>query len=313
MSNPWLITIRSLLRDLKSSLQHSRTKIAKPDKSQLEQLNISIQQTYHISGLDNFCVIETFLNTKSRQSDINIMAQLFRSEFLTADFASEYVSSLLLAWIEDDMGEQIVDGLRTKWKPVLKFPNDTYTDGIRIERILSLRQQQPLPSRKNPIYISFIVRKEHRSDAVITSTELYTLFCTMARQMKKQSSSHIETIEVRMIVVYSRWVQIITAKSTQAYITSIINGYNDIAGEMQISQTPWFNFSSILGRHCVLLAVFEGIRVRSSDVNVKAQIPDLKAKVSLVDFTIKEQFSMTRKRKISTTEEYENGNKRMKR
>ncbi|KAF7921718.1 uncharacterized protein EAE98_008565 [Botrytis deweyae] len=298
MSNPWLITIRSLLRDLKSSLQHSRTKIAKPDKSQLEQLNISIQQTYHISGLDNFCVIETFLNTKSRQSDINIMAQLFRSEFLTADFASEYVSSLLLAWIEDDMGEQIVDGLRTKWKPVLKFPNDTYTDGIRIERILSLRQQQPLPSRKNPIYISFI------------SSILYSV---PWQDMKKQSSSHIETIEVRMIVVYSRWVQIITAKSTQAYITSIINGYNDIAGEMQISQTPWFNFSSILGRHCVLLAVFEGIRIRSSDVNFKAQIPDLKAKVSHVDFTVKEQFSMTRKRKISSTEEYENGNKRMKR
>ncbi|THV43733.1 hypothetical protein BGAL_0992g00010 [Botrytis galanthina] len=313
MSYPWLVTIRSLLRDLKCSLQHTRTKIAKPDKSQLEQLNISIQQTYHISGLDNFCTIETFLNTKSRQSDINIMALLFRSEFLTADFASEYVSSLLLAWIEDDMEEQIVDGIRTKWKPVLKFPNDTYTSGIRIERILSFRQQQPSPSRKTPIYISFIVRKEHRSDAVITSLELYTLFCTMARQMKKQSSSHLETIEVRMIVIYSRWVQIITAKSTQAYITSIINGCDDISGEMQISQTPWFNFLSSSGRHCVLLAVFEGIGIRSSDVNVKAQTPDLKAKVPRVDFTVKEQLSITRKRKISTTEEYGNGNKKMKR
>lgn len=115
MSYPWLVTIRSLLRDLKTSLQYTRTKIAKPDKSQLEQLNISIQQTYHISGLDNFCAIETFLNSKSRQSDINIMALLFRSEFLTADFASQYVSSLLLAWIEDDMEEQIVNGIRTKW------------------------------------------------------------------------------------------------------------------------------------------------------------------------------------------------------
>lgn len=43
------------------------------------------------------------------------MALLFRSEFLTADFASQYVSSLLLAWIEDDMEEQIVNGIRTKW------------------------------------------------------------------------------------------------------------------------------------------------------------------------------------------------------
>ncbi|KAM0145517.1 hypothetical protein ACHAQE_011227 [Botrytis cinerea] len=261
------------------------------------------------------------------------MALLFRSEFLTADFASQYVSSLLLAWIEDDMEEQIVNGIRTKWKPVLKFPNDTYTGGIRIERILSLRQQQPPPSRENPIYISFVIRKEHRSDAVITSTELYTLFCTMARQMEKQSLSHMETIEVsnpffqyipteskslltfvqvRMIVIYSRWVQIITAKSTRAYITSIINGFDDIAGEMQISQTPWFNFLSISGRHCVLLAVFEGIRIRSSNVNVKVQISLLKTKAPQDDFTIKEQISMTRKRKISTTEEYGNGNKKMK-
>ncbi|KAF7898784.1 hypothetical protein EAF00_005230 [Botryotinia globosa] len=313
MSHPWLLTIRSLLRDLKSSLQHTRTKIAKPDKSQLEQLNISIKQTYHISDLDNFCAIETFFDTKSCQSDIHIMALLFRSEFLTADFASEYISSLLLAWIEDDMEEQIVDGIRTKWKPVLKFPNDTYSGGIRIDRILTLRQQQSSPSRETPLYISFIVRKEHRSDAVITSTELYTLFCTMARQMKKQSSSHMETIEVRMIVIYSQWVQIITARSTQAYITSIINGYDNIAGEMQISQTPWFNFLSISGRHCVLLAVFEGIRIQSSDVNVEAQIPDLMAKVPRVDFTVKEQNSMTRKRKISITKEYGNGNKRMKR
>lgn len=115
-----------------------------------------------------------------------------------------------------------------------------------------------------------------------------------------------------MIVIYSRWVQIITAKSTRAYITSIINGFDDIAGEMQISQTPWFNFLSISGRHCVLLAVFEGIRIRSSNVNVKAQISLLKTKAPQDDFTIKEQISMTRKRKISTTEEYGNGNKKMK-
>ncbi|KAF7860272.1 hypothetical protein EAF04_008400 [Stromatinia cepivora] len=292
MSYHWLTTVRSLLRGLGCAKRHAN--IAKPDKFQLELLNITIQHTYNISGLENICVVENFLSDDLRQRERDFMAILFRSK-MSADFCSKYVSSTLFGWIAEDMSELIVDSVRIKRKPILRIPNDTYTDGVRAEMTALFRQQ----TERKHVYTSLVIRKEHESGTLITSAELYALFSTTVKQMRRQPL--IDSVEVRILAVYSQWVQIITAKTTQSYITSILEGQSNIADEMEISQTPWFDFLSISGQHCVLLAVFESIRMQSSDV--KAQIP-------FNDIKLQERHSKSLKRKISTTQEYGNKKKR---
>jgi hypothetical protein len=101
-----------------------------------------------------------------------------------------------------------------------------------------------------------------------------------------------------MLVVYSRWVRIVIAKTTRFYITSIIEGWDDIANQMEIYQTPWLNFMTIMGQQCVLLAVFESTRMQNP---VKARAP-------LRDMAPSEQNSKSSKRKLPTAEEC--GNKK---
>lgn len=87
--------------------------IAKPDKSQLELLNITIQHTYDIYGLENIRIIEKFLNDDIRRRETDCIVELFRPK-LSADFCSKYVSSILFGWIADNMSQQIVDSVRIK-------------------------------------------------------------------------------------------------------------------------------------------------------------------------------------------------------
>lgn len=104
-----------------------------------------------------------------------------------------------------------------------------------------------------------------------------------------------------MLVVYSRWVQIVTAKTTRFYIASIVEGWDNIANQMEIYQTPWFNFMTILGQQCVLLAVFDSTRIQN---------PDVMARVPLRDMTPREQNLKSSKRKPSAAEKC--GNKKIK-
>ncbi|OAF56355.1 hypothetical protein VC83_06882 [Pseudogymnoascus destructans] len=135
---------------------------------------------------------------------------------------------------------------------------------------------------------SMIIRKGHELDAPITSAELYALFSTIVKQASRQPL--VDSVEVRMMVVYSRWVQIVTAKTTRFYITSIVEGWDNIANQMEIYQTPWFNFMTILGQQCILLAVFESTRM---------QTPDTKGRTPLRDMAPREQ---NLKHKLPTAE-----------
>jgi len=105
----WLPTVRSLLRDLKRAQR--REHISKPDQFQLELLNITIRQTHDISGLENICIIEEFLNDDPRQRETDCMVVLFHP-MTSADFCSKYVSSILFGWIAEDISQQIVDSVR---------------------------------------------------------------------------------------------------------------------------------------------------------------------------------------------------------
>jgi hypothetical protein len=136
MPRHWLTIVRSILRDLR------RANTAKPDESQLDLLGITIQQTYDLSGLENICIIEEFLNDDPRKRETDCMVALFRPK-MSADFCSKYVSSLLFSWIAEDMSQQIVDSVRIKRlalppykrlkltqdlcrNPILQIPNDIF-------------------------------------------------------------------------------------------------------------------------------------------------------------------------------------------
>jgi hypothetical protein len=77
-----------------------------------------------------------------------------------------------------------------------------------------------------------------------------------------------------MLVIYSHWVQVVTAKTTRSYITSIIEGRDDIADLIEISQTPWFNFINVQGQQRILLAALEDIDLQSSTKHVGMPLID---------------------------------------
>lgn len=70
-----------------------------------------------------------------------------------------------------------------------------------------------------------------------------------------------------MLVVYSRWVQIFTARTTRLYITSVIQGWNEIVDQMEIYQTSWFNFTDISCQQQILLFALEWIDLQSHSLN----------------------------------------------
>ena len=58
-------------------------------------------------------------------------------------------------------------------------------------------------------------------------------------------------------MTFSRWVQVLTAKMTPSYISSILQGKADIVGSMEITRTPWFNFFHPAGQLRILLSAFQ--------------------------------------------------------
>lgn len=69
----------------------------------------------------------------------------------------------------------------------------------------------------------------------------------------------LKSNEVRMLVIYSQWVQVMTARTTSSYVTSIIEGRDEIAGRMEIHQTRWLNFVDIVGQRALLLCTLAGV------------------------------------------------------
>lgn len=98
-----------------------------------------------------------------------------------------------------------------------------------------------------------------------------------------------------MLVVYSRWVQIFTAKTTQRYVTSVIEGWNEIADQMEIYQTPWLDFTDISNQQQILLFALERIKLQSPIIK--------KQWVPIEDMQSSIQNSSILKRKLDAREE----------
>ena len=67
-------------------------------------------------------------------------------------------------------------------KPVLRFPNDSYSDGVAAEMTIMFLQK----TERKYLYVSLVTRKGHKSGTLITSAELYTLFSLAAKQVYRR-------------------------------------------------------------------------------------------------------------------------------
>jgi hypothetical protein len=62
---------------------------------------------------------------------------------------------------------------------------------------------------------------------------------------------------VRLFIVYSCWVQVLSATAPLSYILSILAGKGYIEGNLEISESPWFNLLSLSHLERLLLSAFE--------------------------------------------------------
>lgn len=93
-----------------------------------------------------------------------------------------------------------------------------------------------------------------------------------------------------------------TAKTTRSYLSSIIEGKDNIADKMEISLTPWLDFMTVFGQNCIWLAIFESVKLQDPDIKVPLPFNN--------DIKLEEQRPKSLKRKISAAEPYRN--KKMK-
>jgi len=64
--------------------------------------------------------------------------------------------------------------------------------------------------------------------------------------------------QVRLLIIYSQWGQLVTATTTRSYVTSIVEGWQNIVDKTEICQTPWFNFMEIEVRAAFLSGYRDG-------------------------------------------------------
>lgn len=242
----WLTTVRSLLRNLK------RTKTSSPSKVQLEQLHVGTHESDELCGLENIDLVGDFVRNDEHRIETHSMEIILR-DARSARFCSECVSSLLVSWITI-LSRHAVDKLHITRNPKLHIENDIYSGGVSSEMTVSF----PHKAESISPFLSVIIRERHRPEALISSAELYSL---LAMAAKHSTPLHTDPINVRLLVVYSCWVQVLTAKTTPFHIMSIVEGWEDIVDKMEIHQTPWFNFFHAPGQLRILLSAFETIKL----------------------------------------------------
>ncbi|CZT13059.1 uncharacterized protein RAG0_16654 [Rhynchosporium agropyri] len=141
--------------------------------------------------------------------------------------------------------------------------NDTYTPGVSAELIMSYPSQNTCtnlphkPHRSVPFALG-VTRDRCRPDPSLTTAELYLI---LAMAAKHRRLLDVKSIKLRLLIVYSHWVQIVNVATTVSYITSIVDWHADIAGKMIIRRSAWFNFMGPSGQLHVLLSAFEGIEL----------------------------------------------------
>ena len=110
--------------------------------------------------------------------------------------------------------------------------------------------------------------------------------------------------QIRLLVVYSSWVQALTADAPLSYIQSLFGGSDYIEGSMEICQSPWFDLLSLAGLERILLYAFESVTLsdkkRTSEIFSKVrQTPQTRPLKRGMDY---EPGSMAKRHKVEGRE-----------
>lgn len=188
----WLKTVRSLLRDLKL------TDCTRPHPAQLEHLRVTIHPCNEASDPNHRPCVSKFIEDARQVAQTRSMAALF-SLPLSTRFRSEYLSSLLMEWVEDIFSKQIAPRvLRVERSdscilpeerqltqcqcrtPKMRIPNDSYSL-LQAEMMARVPTQFP----GDCMDISVVIRKELMPEA-ITSAELYALLWMASDRVRRE-------------------------------------------------------------------------------------------------------------------------------
>jgi hypothetical protein len=138
-------------------------------------------------------------------------------------------------------------------------------------------------------YIAVIRRQREQPESLPTLTELYSLFSSAAMFKKQKTHARVikarsitttvsflpaDPLQVRLFIVYSSWVQVLSATAPLSYIMSILERRDHIEGNMEISESPWFNLLSLPDLERLLLFAFE-----SATLVKHKRIPDMFSKL----------------------------------
>lgn len=253
----WLPTVRSLLRDLE------RTKTSSPSELQLQQLHVETHENDEQFGLGNIEPIADFISSEDCRAEKRGMEVMLRHS-KSARFCSDFISAHMASWIADLL-QQAADKLQITRNYKLRIENDTYSRGVYSEMTMSF----PREAKRTILFLSIIIRERNRPESSISSAELYFMLAMAATHC---TTLDAENINVRLLIVYSFWVQIVAVNTTRSYITSIVKGWKGIADKMEIHQTPWFNFLNADGQLRILLYSFDGIKLEPKKA-AKVRVP----------------------------------------
>ena len=177
-----------------------------------------------------------------------------------------------------------------------------------------------LPHKEKRIcpFMSVTIREKHRPGPLLTSAELYSLLAMAAKHSTPLCTGTInvswgdgvfivfaKSSQVRLVIVYSCWVQVLIANTTPLYVLSLLEGRQNLVDKIEIHQTPWFNFFHPSSQLQLLLAVFEKLRLDLHKVFKMTPYQGIKSRMPLKDIQSHTE-SKRPKRKPKIREQLEN-------
>lgn len=131
--------------------------------------------------------------------------------------------------------------------------------------------QIPSSSGKIYQYVGVVARSRSRPDPFPTVAELYSILALATNflyplhpDVIRASSTVLLLLcgpsnqsKVRLFVVCSTWVCIVSATAPLSYIKSIMEGKKHIEGSLVISESPWYNLFELHTFEQLMMIAFE--------------------------------------------------------
>ncbi|KAF4628437.1 hypothetical protein G7Y89_g9718 [Cudoniella acicularis] len=242
----------------KLNVDLSRTRSTDMADLHIAQLQCESNQ---LRGPHNIGVIRSFLWDPKRKAQQQLaLITIVNPPEAPVKYHSRYTSSLLVHFI-CDLSKHAPRYMHNR-RGRIHMKHDTYTCGTLLDMNIAI------PDANGCIvqYVGVVTRHRKRPESFPTVVELYSML-SMAAMFRKQKT-HAGV--VRLFIVHSCWVQVLSATAPLSYIMSILEGRDSIEGILEIIESPWFNLLSLPSLEQLLLYAFE-----SATLTEHERIPEM--------------------------------------